>query len=51
MKYAVEMVSDAFIHIISLINIDLGIKKLMREGIYRHTDKLEIAQAYFRQVG
>jgi hypothetical protein len=46
MKYAVEMSSGVLIYIPSLIKIGLGIQKLVR-GIYRHTDRMEIALVYF----
>jgi hypothetical protein len=51
MKYAVEMASAAVIYIPSFIKIGSSIQKFMGVGIHRHTDRLEITQAYFRKVG
>jgi hypothetical protein len=42
MKYAVEMGSDAMIHIPSFIKIGSGIHKSIR-GVHRHTENMEIA--------
>jgi hypothetical protein len=49
MKYANEMGSAAMINIPSFIQTALGVQKLMG-GIQRHTDRMEIAKAYFRKV-
>jgi hypothetical protein len=43
MKCAVEMGSGAIIYVPSFMNIDSGVKKEMKRGMYRHTDSLEIA--------
>jgi hypothetical protein len=40
MKYAVEMGSDAMMHIPSFIKIDSGFLKLIG-GIHRYTGKME----------
>jgi hypothetical protein len=50
MKYAAEMGLVAMMYIPSFIKIGSGIQKLTG-GIHRHTDRLEIAKAYFRKVG
>jgi hypothetical protein len=51
MKYAVEVGSGAMVNIPSFMKIDSGMQKLIR-GIYRHTDRLEIAYTYvLRRVG
>jgi hypothetical protein len=52
MKYAVEIGSGVIIYsyIPSLIKTGSGIQKMIG-GIHRHTDRKEIAQAYFRKVG
>jgi hypothetical protein len=53
MKYGNEMSSGAMIHIPSFIKIRSGTQKLIGGGKYidtltqRHTDRLEIAHAYF----
>jgi hypothetical protein len=49
MKYAVEMGSDAMMYISSFIKGGSGIHKLIG-GTHRHTDRMEIAYAYFRKV-
>jgi hypothetical protein len=50
MKYAVEMDSSAMVYVPGFIKIDSGIQKLFGGGgVHRHD--IEIAQAYFRQVG
>jgi hypothetical protein len=46
MKYAVEMGSDALMYIPSFIKICSGIQTLIG-GIHRHSDSMEIAEAYF----
>jgi hypothetical protein len=46
MKYAVKMGSGAMMYIPSFVKIGSGIQKLML-GIHRHTDRKEIAHAYF----
>jgi hypothetical protein len=52
MKYAVEMASRAMKYIPSLTRIGSGIRKLMGGGgIHRHTDNMEISEAYFRKIG
>jgi hypothetical protein len=50
MKYAVEMGSVAMIYIPRFIKVGSGIQKLIG-GIYKHTGRLEIAQADLRKVG
>jgi hypothetical protein len=42
MKYAVEMGSDAMIHIPSFVMIGSGIRNLVK-GIHRHTDSMVIS--------
>jgi hypothetical protein len=51
-EVAVEIGSVAMIYmyISSFVNIGSGIQKLLG-GIHRHTDRMEIALAYFRKVG
>jgi hypothetical protein len=46
MKYTVEMGSVAMIYTPTSIKIGSGNQKLIRR-IHRHTDRAEIAQAYF----
>jgi hypothetical protein len=61
MNCAVEMGSTAMIYsyIPSSIKTGSGIQKLMGRGLftntdaqtYRHTESMEIAEAYFRKIG
>jgi hypothetical protein len=44
------MGSGAIIYILSFLKIGSGIKKLIG-GIHRHTDSMEIIQAYLGRVG
>jgi hypothetical protein len=46
MKYAIEMGSGAMIYIPGFIEFGSGIQELVG-GIHRHTDRMEIALAYF----
>jgi hypothetical protein len=50
MKYAAEMGSGAMTYIPNFIKIGSGIEKLMEGDIHRHTDRKEIAYAYFRNA-
>jgi hypothetical protein len=50
MEYTVEMGSGVTVYIPSFINSGTGIQKLIR-GIHRHTDRIEIAQAFCTKVG
>jgi hypothetical protein len=49
MKYAVEVGLGAMVYIPSFVKIGSGIQKLIR-GIHRHTNRMEIALAYFRKL-
>jgi hypothetical protein len=52
MKYAVEMGSGAMIYIPSLINIALGIQKLMGGGNRQHGDRISLLLFFkIRKVG
>jgi hypothetical protein len=55
MKYDAEIGPGALIYVPSFKKIDSAIQKFIR-GIYKHTDSMEIALAYFhyfkiRKVG
>jgi hypothetical protein len=57
MKYAVEMGSGAVIYIPNFLKIGLDIQMLIRgwgfidTQLHGHTESMEIARAYFKEVG